>query len=103
MCGLETRRGDAHDGEQEHACRRASRCRQAWRSAAVWPAALPTVRYTGTQHNIPRYACCRVWLDQGEPRCIAFGGLRADDGIEAALLEVVGPGAVWGGYEVVDT
>ena len=57
----------------------------------------------GRSTTFPRYACCRVWLDQGEPRCIAFGGLRADDGIEAALLEVVGPGAVWGGYEVVDT
>ena len=25
-------------------------------------------------------------LDDGEPRCIAFGGLRVDDAIEAALL-----------------
>src|SRR5262249_33537342 len=53
-----------------------------------------TVRYTGTQHNIPRYACHRGLLDSGEPRCIAFGGLRVDDAIEAALLQVVGPGAV---------
>jgi DNA invertase Pin-like site-specific DNA recombinase len=53
-----------------------------------------TVRYTGTQHNIPRYACHRGLLDNGEPRCIAFGGLRVDDAIEAALLQVVGPGAV---------
>jgi hypothetical protein len=29
-----------------------------------------------------------------EPRCIAFGGLRVDDAIEAALLSVVGPGAI---------
>src|SRR5215471_13665396 len=34
------------------------------------------VRYTGTKHNIPRYACHRGVLDNGEPRCIAFGGLR---------------------------
>jgi len=53
-----------------------------------------TVRYTGTKHNIPRYACHRGLLDNGEPRCIAFGGLRADDAIEAALLQVVGPGAI---------
>jgi len=53
-----------------------------------------TVRYTGTQHNIPRYACHRGLLDNGEPRCIAFGGLRVDDAIEAALLQVVEPGAV---------
>ena len=53
-----------------------------------------TVRYTGTDHNIPRYSCIRGWLDSGEPRCIAFGGLRVDDAIELALLGVVGPGAI---------
>jgi DNA invertase Pin-like site-specific DNA recombinase len=53
-----------------------------------------TVRYTGTRHNIPRYACHRGLLDNGEPRCIAFGGLRVDDTIEAALLNVVEPGAI---------
>ena len=53
-----------------------------------------TVRYTGTRHNIPRYSCWRGLLDNGEPRCIAFGGLRVDDAIEEALLKVVEPGAV---------
>ena len=53
-----------------------------------------TVRYSGLKHNIPRYSCHRGWMDNGEPRCIAFGGLRVDDAVEAALLEVVGPGAV---------
>src|SRR3974390_3415975 len=53
-----------------------------------------TVRYTGAQHQIPRYSCTRGWTDNGEPRCIAFGGLRVDDAIEEALLGVVGPGAV---------
>jgi DNA invertase Pin-like site-specific DNA recombinase len=53
-----------------------------------------TVRYTGARHNIPRYACHRGLLDNGEPRCIAFGGLRVDDAIEAALLSVVEPGAI---------
>jgi hypothetical protein len=33
-------------------------------------------------------------MDNGEPRCIAFGGLRVDDAVEAALLAVVGPGAI---------
>jgi hypothetical protein len=46
------------------------------------------------KHNIPRYACHRGLLDNGEPRCIAFGGLRVDDAIEAALLQVVEPGAI---------
>ena len=53
-----------------------------------------TLRYTGAKHAIPRYSCSRGWLDNGEPRCIAFGGLRADDAIEEALLGVVGPGAI---------
>ncbi|MGH7081907.1 MAG: recombinase family protein, partial [Acetobacteraceae bacterium] len=53
-----------------------------------------TVRYTGAKHNIPRYSCWRGLLDNGEPRCIAFGGLRVDDAIEEALLLVVEPGAI---------
>jgi DNA invertase Pin-like site-specific DNA recombinase len=53
-----------------------------------------TVRYTGTRHNIPRYSCWRGLLDNGEPRCIGFGGLRVDDAIEEALLQVVEPGAI---------
>ena len=53
-----------------------------------------TVRYTGSNHNIPRYSCWRGLLDNGEPRCIAFGGLRVDDAIEEALLGVVEPGAI---------
>ena len=53
-----------------------------------------TVRYTGMKHNIPRYSCHRGRLDNGDPRCIAFGGLRVDDAIEAAVLKVVEPGAI---------
>jgi DNA invertase Pin-like site-specific DNA recombinase len=53
-----------------------------------------TLRYSGTHHHIPRYCCSRGWMDHAEPRCIAFGGLRADDAIEGAILSVVGPGAI---------
>jgi DNA invertase Pin-like site-specific DNA recombinase len=53
-----------------------------------------TVRYTGARHDIPRYSCCRGFLDNGEPRCIAFGGLRVDDAIEAELFKVLEPAAV---------
>jgi DNA invertase Pin-like site-specific DNA recombinase len=53
-----------------------------------------TLRYSGMQHHIPRYSCSRGWMDNAEPRCIAFGGLRVDDAIEEALLSVVGPGAI---------
>jgi len=53
-----------------------------------------TLRYSGMKHHIPRYSCSRGWMDNAEPRCIAFGGLRVDDAIEEALLRVVGPGAI---------
>ncbi len=53
-----------------------------------------TLRYSGVRHHIPRYSCSRGWMDNAEPRCIAFGGLRVDDAIEEALLSVVGPGAI---------
>jgi len=62
------------------------RCRRCGRKLSV--------RYSGTKHNIPRYSCCRGQLDNGEPKCIAFGGLRVDDAIEEALLQIVSPGAV---------
>jgi hypothetical protein len=38
--------------------------------------------------------CSSIWMDNGAPHCIAFGGLRVDDAIENALLTVVGPGAI---------
>jgi DNA invertase Pin-like site-specific DNA recombinase len=53
-----------------------------------------TLRYSGTKHQIPRYSCSRGWMDNAEPRCIAFGGLRVDDAIEDALLAIVSPGAL---------
>src|SRR5246127_2098898 len=53
-----------------------------------------TIRYTGAKHDIPRYSCSRGWLDNGEPRCIAFGGLRVDDAMAAAILKVVEPSAI---------
>lgn len=53
-----------------------------------------TVRYTGNKHNVLRYCCYRGWLDNGEPRCIAFGGVPLDDAIAKEVLRVVQPGAI---------
>ena len=53
-----------------------------------------TVQYTGSKHDIPRYSCVRGRMDYDELSCIAFGGLRVDDAVEAALLAVVEPAAV---------
>ena len=52
------------------------------------------VHYTGCDHDVPRYACRRGSLDNGEPRCIAFGGRGADDAIEEELLRVLEPAAI---------
>ena len=53
-----------------------------------------TLRYSGAKHQIPRYSCSRGWMDNAEPRCIAFGGLRVDYAVEHALLTIVSPGAI---------
>jgi len=55
----------------------------------------------------------RGLLDNGKSQHIAFGGLRVDDAIEAALLQLVGPAAIiaaisteaeaLGSLELVDT
>jgi DNA invertase Pin-like site-specific DNA recombinase len=53
-----------------------------------------TVRYTGSRHEVLRYSCWRGWLDNGEPHCIAFGGVPADAAIAHEVLRVVQPGAI---------
>jgi DNA invertase Pin-like site-specific DNA recombinase len=53
-----------------------------------------TVRYTGSGHDVLRYSCMRGWLDNGEPRCIAFGGITVDEAIGREVLRVVEPAAI---------
>jgi hypothetical protein len=53
-----------------------------------------TIRYTGSQHEVLRYTCNRGWLDHGEPRCIAFGGVPVDDVIGKQVLAAVQPAAI---------
>ncbi|MBM3521916.1 MAG: hypothetical protein FJX57_03075, partial [Alphaproteobacteria bacterium] len=53
-----------------------------------------TVSYTGQGHDVLRYTCRRGWLDAGEPRCIAFGGLAVDAAVAEEVLRVVEPGAI---------
>lgn len=52
-----------------------------------------TVRYTGNAHDVLRCSCNRGWLDNGESRCIAFGGITADEAIGQEVLWVVQPTA----------
>lgn len=53
-----------------------------------------TVKYTGNGHDVLRYVCHRGWMDNGQARCIAFGGLPVDAAIAHEVLRVVQPGAV---------
>jgi hypothetical protein len=41
-----------------------------------------------------RYSCIRGFLDNGEPRCIAFGGIAVDEAIGREVLRVVQPAAI---------
>lgn len=52
------------------------------------------MRYTGSGHDVLRYSCIRGWLDNGEPRCIAFGGMTVDAAIGREVLRVVQPAAI---------
>ena len=53
-----------------------------------------TVQYGGNRADVLRYACNRGFLDNGQPRCIAFGGTSVDEVIEQEVLRVVQPAAV---------
>jgi DNA invertase Pin-like site-specific DNA recombinase len=50
--------------------------------------------YTGNGHSFLRYECRRGRLDQGEPKCIGFGGVPVDEALGREVLRVVRPGAV---------
>jgi DNA invertase Pin-like site-specific DNA recombinase len=52
------------------------------------------VSYTGNDHGVLRYACRRGRLDNGEARCISFGGSAIDDVVAREVLRVVEPGVV---------
>ena len=62
------------------------RCRRCGRRLTVW--------YTGHAHTVLRYACHRGALDNGEPRCISFGGRIVDTAMATEVLRVVQPAAI---------
>ncbi|MGE0759698.1 MAG: recombinase family protein [Pirellulaceae bacterium] len=62
------------------------RCRRCGRKMGV--------RYTGRNHEAPRYACHRGFLDNGEPKCIGFGGGPLDDAVTRDIFELLRPGAL---------
>ena len=62
------------------------RCRRCGRKLVVC--------YTGNAHNVLRYVCVRGARDNGEPRCISFGGIVVDDAMTKEILRVVQPAAI---------
>jgi len=62
------------------------RCRRCGRKLSV--------QYTGAQPRVSRYCCIRGRLDNGEPSCIAFGGIPVDEAISREVLRVVEPAAI---------
>lgn len=53
-----------------------------------------TVHYTGNHPKFLRYGCVRGRLDQGEPKCISFGGIPVDEALGREVMRVVQPAAV---------
>ena len=52
------------------------------------------VSYTGQEHDKVRYLCRRGALDQGEAKCISFGGTAVDEALAREVLRVLEPAAV---------
>ena len=49
------------------------------------------VSYSGKNGNTARYQCAGAHLNHGTERCISFGGLRVDQAVGKAVLQVLGP------------
>jgi DNA invertase Pin-like site-specific DNA recombinase len=52
------------------------------------------VLYSGREYTVPRYNCYRGRLDNGEAKCINFGGLPVDDAVGGEVFHVVEPAAI---------
>jgi DNA invertase Pin-like site-specific DNA recombinase len=52
------------------------------------------VSYTGTNHDAPRYCCHRGYLDNGEAKCISFGGTPVDRAVTEQVFRVLAPAAI---------
>jgi DNA invertase Pin-like site-specific DNA recombinase len=51
------------------------------------------VHYFKKRRNL-RYQCVNGHINQGSPKCIAFGGLRADKVVSAEILKIIQPAAI---------
>jgi DNA invertase Pin-like site-specific DNA recombinase len=59
------------------------------------------VGYRGREGRAPRYYCRTGSLEQGSPSCLCFGGVKADQAVVAAVLEVCQPIGIEASLEVL--
>jgi DNA invertase Pin-like site-specific DNA recombinase len=59
------------------------------------------VGYRGREGRAPRYYCRTGSLEQGSPSCLCFGGLKADQAVVEAVLEVCQPIGIEASLEVL--
>jgi DNA invertase Pin-like site-specific DNA recombinase len=60
------------------------------------------VGYRGREGRAPRYYCLTGNIEQGKPSCLCFGGIKADQAVVDAVLEVCQPIGIEASLEVLD-
>ena len=60
------------------------------------------VSYSGSQGMVLRYQCRGAHMNQGEPRCITFSGLRVERAVAGEILRAIGGNAVEAAVEAAE-
>ena len=60
------------------------------------------VSYSGSQGMVLRYQCRGAHMNQGEPRCITFSGLRVERAVASEVLRAIGGNAVEAAVEAAE-
>jgi hypothetical protein len=60
------------------------------------------VSYSGSQGMVLRYQCRGAHMNQGEPRCITFSGLRVERAVAGEVLRAIGGNAVEAAVEAAE-
>ena len=60
------------------------------------------VSYSGSQGMVLRYQCRGAHMNQGDPRCLSFSGLRVDRAVAGEVLRAIGGNAVEAAVEAAE-
>jgi DNA invertase Pin-like site-specific DNA recombinase len=60
------------------------------------------VSYSGSKGMVLRYQCRGAHMNQGEPRCITFSGLKVDQAVAGEVLRAIGGNAVEAAVEAAE-